>query len=84
MGEAVQQSAGEPFVPRQLYLPVPVASLRNVTEISSPGTTFNQRQFPQWMFVPSSFAGYGVNQFTRHCCTRRWRVRRCALSNRPG
>ena len=35
----------EVVVPRQPYLPVPVASLRNVTQISSPGTTFNQRQF---------------------------------------
>ena len=34
-----------PHVPRQLFLPVPVASLRNVTEISALGTTFNQRQF---------------------------------------
>jgi hypothetical protein len=46
-------------VPRQALLPDPVASLKNVTEISAPGTTFNQRQFRQWMFVPCSFAGYG-------------------------
>ena len=53
-------------VPRQLFLPVPVASLKNVTEISALGTTFNQRQFPQRMFVPRSFTGNGVDQFTGH------------------
>ena len=53
-------------VPRQLFLPVPVASLKNVTEISALGTTFNQRQFPQQMFVPRSFTGYRVDQFTGH------------------
>ena len=50
----------------QLFLPVPVASLKNVTEISALGTTFNQRQFPQRMFVPRSFTGNGVDQFTGH------------------
>ena len=62
-GNAATQS---PPVPRQLFLPVPVASLKNVTEISALGTTFNQRQFPQQMFVPRSFTGNGVDQFTRH------------------
>ena len=31
------------IVPRQLYLPVPVASLRNVTETLAPGVHSNQR-----------------------------------------
>ena len=35
----------------QVGQPQPVASLKNVTEISALGTTFNQRQFPQRMFV---------------------------------
>ena len=34
-------------VQRQLFLPVPVASLKNVAESSAPGTPFRQRQFRQ-------------------------------------
>ena len=34
-------------VPRQAFSPFPVASLKNVTETSAPGTTFNQLQFRQ-------------------------------------
>ena len=59
-------SMEEDGVQRQLFLPVPVASPTNVTEISALGTTFNQRQFPQRMFIPCSFTGNGVDQFTRH------------------
>ena len=53
------------FSASHLYT-LPVASPKNVTEISALGTTANQRQFRHCMFVRRSFVGSGVDQFARH------------------
>ena len=53
-------------VPRQLYLPIPVASLRNVTGKSAFGGTRGQRYFRHSIVVRQRSFGRGVDQFAGH------------------
>ena len=53
-------------VPRQLYLPIPVASLRNVTENSSLRATRHQRHFRYSTGIRQRCSGRGVDQLVGH------------------
>ena len=53
-------------VPRQLYLPIPVASLRNVTENSALRVTRRQRHFRHSTGIRQRCSGRGVDQLIAH------------------
>ena len=53
-------------VPRQSYLPIPVASLRNVTEKSALGVTRHQRHFRYSTGIRQRCTGRGVDQLVGH------------------
>ena len=84
----IQRSRRERAVPRQPYLPVPVASSRNVTEKSALGVIRRQRYFRQSTVVSQRNLGRSVDQLACHdaspLLTPRCNVRRCARLNRFG